>query len=86
MITQGILTYDLKLDDIAVAVAFDVTGDAGVISGLGPIHLSEYQIGWLNQHAVLRVILNHVSLKQCAIAIRSRSAASLYRLGYYFQF
>lgn len=68
----GILTHDLKFYDIAVAVAFDVAGNAGVISGLGPIHLSESQIVLLNYHAVLCVILNHVSLKQCAFAIRSK--------------
>lgn len=69
---HGILTHDLKLHDIAVAVAFDVAGDAGVISGLGPIHLSESQIVLLDYHAVLRVILNHVSLEQCAFTIGSK--------------
>lgn len=68
----GILTHDLKLYDIAVAVAFDVAGNTGVISGLGPIHLSESQIVLLDYHAVFRVILNHVSLEQCAFAIRSK--------------
>lgn len=62
---RDILTHNLKLDDVAEAVAFDVAGDTAVISGLGPIHHSEDQIVLLHQHAILRVILNHVALEQC---------------------
>lgn len=73
-----ILTHNLKLHDIAVAIAFDVAGDTSIISGLGPIHLSESQAILLDDHAVLRVILDHVSLEHCAFAIRSKYRRYLY--------
>lgn len=40
-LASKILTHDLELDDVAVAVTLDVAGDAGVISGLRAIHLAQ---------------------------------------------